>query len=326
MDTPSLGILAALAAFFIYRGIQSSRVRRLIPDLLKQGATIIDVRSEAEFAQASNPASINIPLEKIAHPPASLRPEAPVIVCCASGMRSAMAKSTLQAMGFKRVVNAGAWTNTLVTLLFFILPLTGRAGAQWEKISEEEGISSFRREIDGSPIVAFRGEAMIDEGMPKIVGVLENVERAREWMADLAESYNIEKRSETDRFEYNRTRTPWPLQDRDFVIHTLTSFERKPEPVLTIRMVSEENPKKKVIQGVVRGELIDSRFILKSLGPKKTLFICEIQADPKGSIPKWVVNLFQKSWPLTTIQGLRKQILKKDIRENETLARALNAT
>jgi hypothetical protein len=246
MDNPSLGILAAVAAFFIYRGI--------------------------------------------------------------------------------RVINAGAWTNTLVTLLLFILPPTARAGTEWEKINEEEGISSFRREIDGSPIVAFRGEAIIEAGLAKVVGVLENVERESEWMADLAESYNIEKRSETDRFDYNRTRTPWPLQDRDFVIHTMTSFERKPEPLLTIRMVSEETPMKKVTPGVVRGELIDSRFILKSLGPKKTLFICEIQADPKGGIPKWVVNLFQKSWPLTTIQGLRRQILKKDVRENETLARILSST
>ena len=37
----------------------------------------------------------------------------PVIVCCASGTRSAMAAAVLARRGFKEVVNAGPWANTL---------------------------------------------------------------------------------------------------------------------------------------------------------------------------------------------------------------------
>ena len=88
-------------------------------------------------------------------------------------------------------------------------------------------------------------------------------------------------------------------------------------------MSSAENPKKPVRSGVVRGELIDSSFTLQQLGPKKTRFICEIHADPKGAIPKWVVNLFQKSWPYDTITGLRQQLKKADIKENETVLKLL---
>jgi len=33
----------------------------------------------------------------------------PVIVCCASGTRSAMAAFRLRRLGFSRVVNAGSW-------------------------------------------------------------------------------------------------------------------------------------------------------------------------------------------------------------------------
>jgi rhodanese-related sulfurtransferase len=36
-----------------------------------------------------------------------------VVVCCASGTRSAAAAAILKARGFKEVVNAGPWTNTL---------------------------------------------------------------------------------------------------------------------------------------------------------------------------------------------------------------------
>ena len=197
------------------------------------------------------------------------------------------------------------------------------SASDWEKISEEDGVSTFRKEIPGSPVVAFRGEALIEDGMARVAGVLEAVQREREWMADVGESENIEVKNEYDRWEYNRTTTPWPLQDRDFVIHTLIHFEKTPEPTLTIQMNSAANPKMPPKKGVVRGDLIDSSFVLKSLGPSKTWFACEIHADPKGSIPKWVVNLFQKSWPLDTISGLRKQLQKPDVEENQTLKRLL---
>ena len=217
--------------------------------------------------------------------------------------------------------------NLLLSILaiFHLNSAAIAAAGSWEKISESDGVVTSRKEVPDSPVVAFRGEALIEDSMARIAGVLEAVEREKEWMADVEETFNIEKASESDRWEYNRTNTPWPLQDRDFVIHTTVSFSRDPEPTLLIRMNSAENPKKPVVSGVVRGELIDSTFTLKYLGPKKTFFTCEIHADPKGAIPKWVVNLFQKSWPVDTISGLKRQLQKKDITENETVKRMLGA-
>jgi hypothetical protein len=196
--------------------------------------------------------------------------------------------------------------------------------AEWEKLAEEEGITTYRKEIHGSPIIAFRGEAEINAGIPRIIGVLEAVQREKEWMSGVGESYNIEQRSESDRFEYLRTITPGPFQDRDFVIHARTTFEKNPEPTVRIQINSEPNIKKPPISGVVRGELIDSTFTLRQITPDRTFFTCEIQADPKGAIPKWVVNLFQKSWAYKTISGVRHQLQKSGIEENQTLIKLLS--
>jgi hypothetical protein len=215
------------------------------------------------------------------------------------------------------------WTRTLIWIHLMLIFLPHSSAAEWVKTGEKDGVMLYKRDLPASDVVAFRGEALIEESMPRIVGVLENVERGKEWMADIAESYNIEKHTETDRWEYNRTKTPWPLQDRDFVIHTQTRFTKDPEPRLIIEMTSGENRKKPLIPGVVRGELLESRFILKYIDAKKTHLTCEIQADPKGVIPKWVVNLFQKHWPIETIQGLKRQLKKPDIVENQNLARLL---
>ncbi len=53
--------------------------------------------------------------------------------------------------------------------------------------------------------------------------------------------------------------------------------------------------------------------------------IVEIHADPKGSVPKWLVNLFQKGWPRNTIEGIRKQAAKADVKEHPVVASQLAA-
>ena len=88
--------------------------RRQIPSLLAAGAVVVDVRSPAEFAAGARPGSVNIPLGDLERRLEALDPAKPVILCCASGTRSAMAASILKRHGFNRVVNAGPWTNTML--------------------------------------------------------------------------------------------------------------------------------------------------------------------------------------------------------------------
>lgn len=78
--------------------------------LVKQGAIIIDVRSKSEYAGGHIKGSVNIPLDKLNSSLSKLKDKSkPVITCCASGMRSASAKSILKANGFTEVYNGGGW-------------------------------------------------------------------------------------------------------------------------------------------------------------------------------------------------------------------------
>ncbi|BDU71153.1 rhodanese-like domain-containing protein [Mesoterricola silvestris] len=77
------------------------------------GAQLVDVRTPAEFGQGSVPGSVNIPLDQLQLRVAEIDPRIPVIVFCASGGRSAMAKQFLEREGCSEVHNAGPWTNLL---------------------------------------------------------------------------------------------------------------------------------------------------------------------------------------------------------------------
>lgn len=102
--------LALLAAWFGHKWWRTRRVRARLPSLRQQGAVLLDVRSVAEFASGNAPGSRNIPLFELSARLSEVPRNVPVVVCCASGTRSAMAVALLKKNGFAAVYNAGSWT------------------------------------------------------------------------------------------------------------------------------------------------------------------------------------------------------------------------
>jgi rhodanese-related sulfurtransferase len=80
-----------------------------IEEYLKQGAYLVDVRTQAEFASGHVKGSINIPLDSLQQYLPELQKKSHIIVFCRTGNRSGIAKSMLEASGIKNVINGGAW-------------------------------------------------------------------------------------------------------------------------------------------------------------------------------------------------------------------------
>jgi hypothetical protein len=185
----------------------------------------------------------------------------------------------------------------------------------WEQLSNEDGITVWRREVAGSPVVAVKGEAVIAASLAKTASVLADTSRAKEWVCSLGEARVLRVISPTARIEYNRLAAPWPVSDRDFVFSTEIKIDRKARTV-TFEL-------KSVVDALappdddkaVRGELLSSTYVLTQVEERKTKVTVEIQVDPKGSIPKWLVNYAQKGWPRGTLEGVRDQAAKADVKE-----------
>ena len=71
---------------------------------------VVDVRSPGEFASGHVAGSINLPLGDLPQQAGNVlaQRDAPLILCCVSGARSAMAMQWLQAQGYTQVSNGGS--------------------------------------------------------------------------------------------------------------------------------------------------------------------------------------------------------------------------
>ena len=77
--------------------------------MTNQKMTIIDVRTPGEFMGGHVAGSINIPLQEIQNRKDEIMALAqPIVLCCASGMRSGQATAYLKSLGLD-CENGGSW-------------------------------------------------------------------------------------------------------------------------------------------------------------------------------------------------------------------------
>ena len=109
MRLPITCFLAALLSGSVSVGCGPEPVRAEAHQIVDQGARLVDVRSAVEFASGHVEGAVNIPLDQLPERMSELgSQDQAIVVYCRSGQRSASAKRTLEAAGYRDVFDLGA--------------------------------------------------------------------------------------------------------------------------------------------------------------------------------------------------------------------------
>ena len=87
--------------------IVCDEARKLVAD----GAHLIDVRTPQEYALGALPGAVNVPLQNLLVGIQQLDKDKPIILYCASGLRSQQAAQTLSVFGHAAVHDLGGLRN-----------------------------------------------------------------------------------------------------------------------------------------------------------------------------------------------------------------------
>jgi hypothetical protein len=195
--------------------------------------------------------------------------------------------------------------------------------SKWEQFDEEDGIKMYRHDVAGSAIVALRGEGFVAAPITRVASVLVDRKRSTEWIDRLVKTKLLRQISDTESVEWDHIKTPTPLKDRDFVFKTtITTDPAKKKVVFSYYSVTD--PLAPETDDYVRGTFKAGKFELTMATRKNrdgtttrgTIVNAEVEVDPRGSVPKFIVNMVQKSWPHQTLTALRKQVAKPDIKDD----------
>lgn len=197
---------------------------------------------------------------------------------------------------------------SLALALSIGMPASAGSEPFWEKVREENGVVVYSQEIEGSDIIRVKAQIIIDAEMETIQSFLDDVSYRRKWAPYLAEVRVLKEYSATKKLEYSHFAAPWPASDRDFVYRQqlLHKDDKKIVFILNVEK-SDLMPEQ---DGIVRADMIESRYTLTSLSDSQTKAELIFHADPKGWLPDWIINKIQQVLPYKMLRNLKIQVEK----------------
>ncbi|KAJ8281664.1 hypothetical protein COCON_G00041830 [Conger conger] len=141
--------------------------------------------------------------------------------------------------------------------------------------------------------------AISDVSAATMYDVLHDGHYRKNWDPTVVECFDIARLSANADVGYFSWNCPNPVKNRDVV--TLRSWQVNDDEYLIINY-SVKHPKYPPRKDLVRAISVLTGYLVKSTGPSSCIFTYLSQADPRGSLPKWMVN--------TASQILAPKVLK----------------
>jgi hypothetical protein len=191
-------------------------------------------------------------------------------------------------------------------ICFFLLCLPVSHLLAWELEHDQDGIKIYTQEIPDSSFKAFRGEVYVSTTLRNLVAHHTDIEQMKKWLQDCEESEVIKRVSDRDLYIYQRTSAPWPVSDRDYVLHS--NIDQNPETFVVTMTFEASTQFSKSDEDCVPVTKLTGfwRFTPKQDG--RIYVEYETHADPSGDLPAWLANSFVVDQPLGSLEKLRKRV------------------
>jgi hypothetical protein len=181
----------------------------------------------------------------------------------------------------------------------------------WTLTVEGDGYRIFKKpSVRSSDLVAFRVIGVLNASPKEVATAILDRDHRMQWMRDVRELRTVRLPKPGSVVEYSAVKTPFVIKDRDFVIRSDVSVDLKKQRIVILSksVIEEDAPP----TSAIRGELVEGEFVLEP-GTKEgtTQITADMDVDPKGSVPRWIVNHFQQKWPANMFRALRHFLGRK---------------
>jgi hypothetical protein len=178
-----------------------------------------------------------------------------------------------------------------VILSFLVaMPAGVMAASDWKLAVQKDGIDVSIRPVKGSDFDEFMGSADIDASIDVVYAVLKDIPAATQWMADCKENREIRKIDEHTSVQFNVTKAPWPVSDRE-ALCIVTEKKDEKTGKITFEFHETNDPPVPVGKGNVRMPEISGQWVLTPINRDHTKVIYTVKSNPGGSLPKALANM-----------------------------------
>ena len=194
---------------------------------------------------------------------------------------------------------------TMIHLLFFSLlfsSIPAFSQYNWKLTKSSDGISVYQSAVSNSNYKSIKVECTLSGNYDKLLSVIANVGHYKDWVYNNKATELLKTTSPSDFYYYSETSLPWPMSNRDAVMHTTITRDShdgflKISSVNQAGMVTERPGKVRVPHSTIN-------WYVTAPSPGAIHIVYTFEADPGGSIPAWLANSFADKGPFESFKKL----------------------
>lgn len=193
----------------------------------------------------------------------------------------------------------------IITALTFF---AASAQTDWKLKAEKDGIKVYTKLPPGSKLKAIKIECTVQATLSQLVFAIMDINSCKEWVYNTKTCTLVKQVSPAELYYYSEINVPWPVSNRDFVAH-LTVSQNTMSKAVTVDaenvpgMVAQKENTVRIMQSV-------GKWVITPVGTNLVKIDYTLFADPGGSIPAWLLNLFITRGPLESFKKLKEQVKK----------------
>ena len=176
-------------------------------------------------------------------------------------------------------------------------------GADWTEVTTTaDGVTLSTREVAGSPYLAVKASMLINASNEAVAQAFGDGDGCAQWRLRCKSSEVLNVASEQERTVHLVLDMPWPVSDRDLVMHTLQTVDAETNSLkVELTPAAESPPTKKYIRASGTGY-----YFMRPVSHDQIEFTYEIHTDLGGDLSPKMINGRIAESTLEDMQALKK--------------------
>ncbi|MCB0402386.1 MAG: hypothetical protein KDD41_09910 [Flavobacteriales bacterium] len=195
----------------------------------------------------------------------------------------------------------------ITALLLFLHPVPDN---KWKLEKDKNNIKVYSHIPEGSELKEIRMVSKANADLSHAVSVLMDVEGYSKWIYNCRSAKIVKHVKEREIIYYSVTAAPWPLIDRDLVVHNKIYQNPKTKAVFSQSMATTDVLAP--VPGKIRITDLYGLWKFTPLGNGEIEIEYYIRVDPAGILPPWVVNMFISTGPYQSMLKFKEQLKKEE--------------
>lgn len=185
----------------------------------------------------------------------------------------------------------------------------------WKLKTDKDGVQVYQREEATTNYKTVKAICTLKTSLATVATILLDVMRTPEWVYGTKACSLLKQDSPTSLYYYAEMGMPWPVSNRDFIIHIVLS-QHPQSKIITVTATNQPSfiPPKK---DIVRIQQSSGKWTISPMANGMVRVEYILQVDPGGTLPASLVNMFSYNGPFQSFRNLQKQVNKEPYRNSK---------